>query len=70
LYLHGLSIGDFVPAHEQFLGSATGLFSGTVTRLTVQWQSDHAAFGDRDLSSVARGRARGRWPTNRSQVRR
>ncbi|MDQ0905004.1 hypothetical protein QFZ22_000989 [Streptomyces canus] len=25
LYLHGLSSGDFVPALEQFLGSAVGL---------------------------------------------
>jgi hypothetical protein len=25
LYLHGLSSGDFVPALEQFLGSAAGL---------------------------------------------
>ncbi|MGQ4420539.1 transposase, partial [Streptomyces sp. SAS_269] len=27
LYLHGLSTGDFVPALEQFLGSAAGLSS-------------------------------------------
>ena len=50
LYLHGLSSGDFVPALEQFLGSAAGLSSATVTRLTKQWQDDHTAFQDRDLS--------------------
>jgi transposase-like protein len=50
LYLHGLSSGDFVPALEQFLGSAAGLSPATVTRLTAQWQADHAAFQARDLS--------------------
>jgi transposase-like protein len=52
LYLHGLSSGDFVPALEHFLGSSAGLSSATVTRLTAQWQSDHAAFMDRDLSAT------------------
>ena len=50
LYLHGLSSGDFVPALEQFLGSAAGLSPATVTRLTKQWGEDHAAFQGRDLS--------------------
>lgn len=50
LYLHGLSSGDFVPALEQFLGSAAGLSPATVIRLTQQWQADHQAFGERDLS--------------------
>ncbi|MBB4787331.1 transposase-like protein [Streptomyces rapamycinicus] len=50
LYLHGLSSGDFVPAMEQFLGSSAGLSPATVTRLTKQWQDDHAAFQDRALS--------------------
>ncbi|MCY0962067.1 IS256 family transposase [Streptomyces sp. H27-H5] len=50
LYLHGLSSGDFVPAMEQFLGSSAGLSPATVTRLTKQWQHDHAAFQARDLS--------------------
>ncbi|MGW8356500.1 IS256 family transposase [Streptomyces wedmorensis] len=50
LYLHGLSSGDFVPAMEQFLGSAAGLSPATVTRLTKQWSDDHSAFQDRDLS--------------------
>ncbi|MBS2966343.1 transposase [Actinocrinis puniceicyclus] len=44
LYLHGLSTGDFVPALEQFLGSAAGLSSATVSRLTAQWQADHDDF--------------------------
>ncbi|GAB3174542.1 IS256 family transposase [Streptomyces incanus] len=52
LYLHGLSSGDFVPALEQFLGSSAGLSPATVTRLTQQWQADHAAFMDRGLSEV------------------
>ncbi|GAA0420620.1 IS256 family transposase [Streptomyces luteireticuli] len=50
LYLHGLSSGDFVPALEQFLGSAAGLSPATVTRLTTQWRADHAAFSGCDLS--------------------
>jgi transposase-like protein len=50
LYLHGLSTGDFVPALEQFLGSAAGLSSATVSRLTAQWSADHDAFNRRDLS--------------------
>lgn len=52
LYLHGLSSGDFAPALEQFLGSTAGLSSATVTRLTTQWQADHQAFGERDLSAT------------------
>lgn len=52
LYLHGLSSGDFVPALEQFLGSSAGLSPATVTRLTTQWQADHATFMDRDLAEV------------------
>ncbi|MFI8952251.1 IS256 family transposase [Streptomyces sp. NPDC053750] len=52
LYLHGLSSGDFVPALEQFLGSSAGLSPATVTRMTKQWQADHAAFMDRDLAEV------------------
>ncbi|MGW3940340.1 transposase [Streptomyces phaeochromogenes] len=50
LYLHCLSSGDFVPALEQFLGGAAGLSAATVTRLTRQWQDDHAAFQRRELS--------------------
>jgi putative transposase len=50
LYLHGLSTGDFVPALEQFLGSAAGLSPATVSRLTARWQADHDVFQRRDLS--------------------
>lgn len=50
LCLHGLSSGDFVPALQQFLGSAAGLLPATVTRLTKQWGDDHTAFQARDLS--------------------
>jgi hypothetical protein len=35
LYLHGLSSGDFVPALEQFCGSAAGLSAATITRLST-----------------------------------
>jgi transposase-like protein len=52
LYLHGLSTGDFVPALETFLGSAAGLSSASITRLTKQWTDDYHAFSQRDLSSV------------------
>src|SRR5439155_17125451 len=51
LYLHGLSTGDFVPALEGFLGSAAGLSSATVARLTKQWTDDYHAFCQRDLST-------------------
>lgn len=50
LYLHGLSSGDFMPALEQFLCSAAALSPATVTRLTKQWQDDHAAFQQHDLA--------------------
>ncbi len=52
LYLHGLSSGDFVPALEQFLGSAAGLSASTVTRLTAQWQDDAEAFNKRSLADT------------------
>ena len=52
LYLHGLSTGDFVPALEQFCGSAAGLSAATITRLTGQWQDEAVAFGNRTLTGV------------------
>ena len=52
LYLHGLSSGDFVPALGQFLGSAKGLSSSTITRLTETWKTEARVFGTRDLSGV------------------
>jgi transposase-like protein len=52
LYLHGLSSQDFVPALEGFLGTGSGLSAATITRLTVQWQDEAKAFGQRDLSTV------------------
>ncbi len=52
LYLHGLSSGDFTPALEGFFGSAAGLSSATVTRLTQQWQDEARAFGSRSLAEV------------------
>src|SRR4030095_4083711 len=52
LYLHGLSSGDFVPALEQFLGSAAGLSSAAITRLTAQWTDDYHTWCKRDLSQV------------------
>ena len=52
MYLHGMSSGDFVPALEEFFGSAAGLSASVVTRLTRQWQDEHRAWGTRDLSGV------------------
>ena len=52
LYLHGMSSGDFVPALEQFLGSAAGLSASTITRLTAQWQDDAEAFNKRSLKDT------------------
>ena len=52
LYLHGLSSGDFVPALGQFLGSAAGLSSSVITKLTETWRAEQRAFAVRDLSSV------------------
>jgi len=52
LYLHGLSSGDFLPALGQFLGSAKGLSSSTITKLTETWKAEQRAFADRDLSGV------------------
>lgn len=37
---------------EQFLGSAAGLSSATISRLTKQWTDDYHAFCQRDLSQV------------------
>ena len=50
LYLHGLSSGDFVPALEGFFGKAAGLSASVITRLTVAWQADRAAFMGRSLA--------------------
>ena len=50
LYLHGLSTGDFVPALEQFFGSAVGLSAAAVGRLLAAWQADHEVFSRRDLT--------------------
>ncbi|MFN2504693.1 MAG: IS256 family transposase [Acidimicrobiales bacterium] len=52
MYLHGMSSGDFVPALEEFFGSAAGLSASVVTRLTKQWQDEHRAWCSRDLSAV------------------
>jgi transposase-like protein len=52
LYLHGLSSGDFVPALEEFFGSAAGLSASVITRLTTDWRDEQRAFAGRDLSGV------------------
>jgi putative transposase len=52
MYLHGLSSGDFVAALEEFFGSAAGLSSSVITRLTKQWQGERDVFMRRDLSKV------------------
>ena len=50
LYLHGLSTGDFAPALGEFFGSSAGLSPSVITRLTTQWQGEHRAFAERDLT--------------------
>lgn len=50
MYLHGMSSGDFAPALAEFFGSAAGLSASVITRLTTQWQAEHRAFAERDLS--------------------
>jgi len=50
LYLRGLSTGDFGPALRDLLGDdASGLSASSISRLTEQWQADHAAFRARSL---------------------
>ncbi len=50
LYLRGLSTGDFAPALRDLLGEdASGLSASSISRLTEQWQADHAAFRARSL---------------------
>jgi putative transposase len=50
LYLRGLSTGDFGPALRDLLGEdASGLSASSISRLTEQWQADHAAFRQRSL---------------------
>lgn len=50
LYLHGLSTGDFAPALRDLLGEdASGLSPSSISRLTTQWEADHAAFKARRL---------------------
>jgi putative transposase len=50
LYLHGMSSGDFVPALEEFFGSAAGLSASVITRLTTQWQDEQRAFMNQSLA--------------------
>jgi transposase-like protein len=50
LYLRGLSTGDFGPALRDLLGEdASGLSASAISRLTKQWEADHAAFRARSL---------------------
>jgi len=49
MYLHGMSSGDFVPALEEFFGSAAGLSASVITRLTTSWQDEQRAFAGRRL---------------------
>ncbi len=52
MYLHGMSSGDFVPALEEFFGSAAGLSASVVTRLTTVWQRERDQFCHRSLKDV------------------
>jgi putative transposase len=49
MYLHGMSSGDFVPALEDFFGSAAGLSASVITRLTTDWQRERDQFAHRSL---------------------
>jgi len=52
MYLHGMSSGDFVPALEEFFGSAAGLSASVITRLTTDWQKERDQFAHRSLKDV------------------
>ena len=52
MYLHGMSSGDFVPAVEEFFGSAVGLSASVITRLTTDWQRERDQFAHRSLKDV------------------
>lgn len=50
LYLRGLSTGDFGPALRDLLGEdASELSASSIQRLTEAWQTEHAAFCEREL---------------------
>jgi putative transposase len=49
MYLHGMSSSDFVPALEEFFGSAAGLSASVITRLTKEWQAEQRVFTERRL---------------------
>jgi putative transposase len=52
MYLHGMSSGDFVPALEEFFGSAAGLSASVITRLTTDWQRERDQFSHRSLKDI------------------
>jgi putative transposase len=47
-----MSSGDFVPALEEFFGSAAGLSASVITRLTTEWQTERDQFAHRSLKDV------------------
>ena len=66
MYLHGMSSGDFVPALEEFFGSAAGLSASVITRLTTDWQRERDQFAHRSLKERRlRLPLRGRHPLQR-----
>ena len=66
MYLHGMSSGDFVPALEEFFGSAAGLSASVITRLTTDWQKERDQFAHRSLEGRRlRLRVRRRDPLQR-----
>ena len=52
MYLHGMSLGDFVATLKEFFGSAAGLSASVVTRLTTEWQKERVQFAQRSLKDV------------------
>lgn len=52
LYLKGVSTGDFQESLQSLLGAdASGLSSGTISRLKRQWEEDYDQWRQRDLSN-------------------
>lgn len=51
LYLHGLSMNDFIPALKKMFGEkAAGLSPSTVSRMLQDWKGEMEAWKKRDLS--------------------
>ena len=52
LYLHGLAKGDFELALRGLLGEEAPLSASSIGRLKPQWQLEHEAWKQQDLSEL------------------